>query len=84
MVSNIFLFNDFINSLSDENKDNIKNATIGTEIIVETSNNAIINGTINGFEGSDLLMNIGNKSSFAITSDSVKKIIMKNKKILKD
>lgn len=81
MSSNLFLLNDFASSLSEENRENFKNASIGSEVVIETTDDSIINGTIDGFEGSDLLMNIGHKSTFAITSCSVKKILTKKNKL---
>ena len=77
MNASVISLNGFYKLLSGENQERIKEAKIGTPLIIQAKDNSIINGIIDGFEGDDLIMNIGRKSMVAITSSSVMTINIK-------
>jgi len=76
---NVLSINKFQRALNDNAKADAINLSIGESVLIDV-NNGIINGVIEDFIDEDVILKIGNKSTFAINAKSILKISIINRR----
>lgn len=76
-MGDVLFVNKFLKALSEDNRENVREIEVGKNVVLKALDRSIINGTVDGFEEEDLILKIGNKSSFAINAKSIVTINMK-------
>lgn len=75
---NVLSLNKFQRALSENAKEEAVNLLIGESVSIDI-NNGIINGVIEEFIDEEVILKIGNKSTFAINAKSILKISKNNR-----
>ena len=76
---NVLSINKFQRALNDNAKADAINLSIGESVLIDV-NNGIINGGIEDFIDEDVILKIGNKSTFSINAKSILKISIINRR----